>query len=62
MGAIFSYGFNIADDNFKNANCELFTLTNYSTLLDIALASNYISSDAITPLEEWRSSPSTWKK
>ena len=62
MGAIFSYGFNIAEDNFKNANCELFTLTNYSTLLDIALASNYISSDAITPLEEWRSSPSTWKK
>jgi len=62
MGAIFSYGFNIADDNFKNANCELFTLTNYSTLLDIALASNYISSTAIIPLEEWRSSPSTWKK
>ena len=62
MGAIFSYGFNIAEDNFKNANCELFTLTNYSTLLEIALASNYISSTAITPLEEWRSSPSTWKK
>jgi len=62
MGAIFSYGFNIAEDNFKNANCELFTLTNYSTLLDIALASNYISSTAIIPLEEWRSSPSTWKK
>lgn len=62
MGAIFSYGFNIAEDNFKNANCELFTLTNYSTLLEIALASNYISSTAIIPLEEWRSSPSTWKK
>ena len=62
MGAIFSYGFNIAEDNFKNANCELFTLTNYSTLLEIALASNYISSTAIIPLEEWRSSPTTWKK
>ncbi|MDG2369090.1 MAG: orotate phosphoribosyltransferase [Flavobacteriales bacterium] len=62
MGAIFSYGFSIAEDNFENANCELFTLTNYSTLLERALESNYISTDAIESLEEWRSSPSTWKK
>jgi orotate phosphoribosyltransferase len=62
MGAIFSYGFSIAEDNFKVANCELFTLTNYAELIKEALDTNYISADAIASLEEWRSSPSTWKK
>ena len=62
MGAIFSYGFSIAEDNFKASNCELFTLTNYAELIKEALDTNYISADAIASLEEWRSSPSTWKK
>ena len=62
MGAIFSYGFQIADDNFKAANCKLFTLTNYTKLLTEAVNTNYISDQMISSLEKWRNSPSTWKK
>jgi orotate phosphoribosyltransferase len=62
MGAIFSYGFEEAEQNFKNANCELFTLGNYETLISQALETKYISNDEVELLKEWRESPSTWKK
>ena len=62
MGATFSYGFQIADDNFKAADCKLFTLTNYTKLLTEAVNTNYISDQMISSLEKWRNSPSTWKK
>ena len=62
MGAIFSYGFQIASDNFKAANCKLFTLTNYSTLVSQALNTNYITDEVVSSLENWRDSPATWKK
>ena len=62
MGAIFSYGFKIADENFKAAECQLFTLTNYPTLIKEALKTNYINNEAIASLEQWRNAPSTWKK
>ena len=60
MAAIFSYGFQIAKENFENANCKLFTLSDYSSLLSEAVKTNFISKDMISSLEEWRSSPSTW--
>ena len=62
MGAIFSYGFDIAKENFNQAKCNLFTLTNYDTLIKIAIESNYVSQDNLSSLAEWRKSPSTWKK
>jgi len=62
MGAIFSYGFQEAEQNFKNANCELFTLGNYETLIHQALETKYISNDEVELLKEWREGPSTWKK
>ena len=62
MGAIFSYGFDIAKENFEQAACELFTLTNYETLIKIAIESNYVSQENLSSLSEWRKSPSTWKK
>jgi orotate phosphoribosyltransferase len=62
MGAIFSYGFEEAEQNLKNANCELFTLGNYETLISQALETKYISNDEVELLKEWRESPSTWKK
>ena len=62
MGAIFSYGFEEAEQNFKNANCELVTLGNYETLISQALETKYISNDEVELLKEWREGPSTWKK
>src|ERR1700709_1408306 len=33
LAAIFSYGFDLADENFKNAKCPFVTLSNYTALL-----------------------------
>ena len=61
MVAIFTYGFDIAKENFKNANIELNTLADYNNLLELAVAKNYISEIELKTLQEWRVSPSTWK-
>ena len=62
MAAIFTYGFGIAQDNFKGANCKLATLSDYTCLLKQATASNYINEKDISSLKEWRTSPSSWKQ
>jgi orotate phosphoribosyltransferase len=61
MVAIFTYGFDVAKENFKNANIELNTLADYNNLLELAVAKNYISEIELKTLQEWRVSPSTWK-
>ena len=60
MAAIFTYGFNVAEENFKNANIELYTLSNYTNLLDLAVHKQYISEEQQSALQEWSVSPSTW--
>jgi orotate phosphoribosyltransferase len=58
--AIFSYGFDIAAENFKAAKCKYFTLSNYSALLKYAEQHQYISADDVELLRKWRVSPETW--
>ena len=62
MIAIFSYGFDIATQNFKDKNINLITLSNYENLLEKALESSYISEKELITLHEWRRDPSTWKQ
>ena len=61
MVAIFSYGFDVATENFDNAGVELTTLSNYENLLTLAVAKNYITEEEIATLQEWRKNPSTWQ-
>ncbi len=60
MAAIFTYGFPIAIEKFKEANVELITLSNYNSMLEAALATNYIKEEDIETLKEWRKDPSVW--
>ena len=62
MAAIFTYGFNVAEENFKNANIDLYTLSNYANLLDLAVQKQYISEDQQSALQDWSVSPSTWRQ
>jgi orotate phosphoribosyltransferase len=62
MVAIFSYGFEIATDNFKNDRIELTTLSNYEYLLEQALDSKYITNEELSTLKDWRMAPSQWKQ
>jgi orotate phosphoribosyltransferase len=61
MIAIFSYGFDVAKENFEKANVQLNTLSNYDSLLDLAVEKKYITEEELDTLHEWRKSPSTWK-
>ncbi len=60
MVAIFSYGFDVAKDNFKNEEITLHTLSNYENLLLEAASSNYISEKEIETLSQWNANPSVW--
>lgn len=60
MVAIFTYGFDVSVQNFKEANVDLYTLGNYDTLLEQATETRYITEEEYETLLEWRKSPSTW--
>jgi len=60
--AIFTYGFDLATENFKNAKCPFLTLSNYDVLLKKALENNTISESDLNTLEEWRKDPNSWNK
>jgi len=62
MIAIFTYGFEIASDNFKEANVDLTTLSDYNQLLKQALKDNYITENELDTLSLWRKDPSTWNQ
>lgn len=61
MVSIFTYGFKVADENFTNAKCKLVTLSDYDTLVKIALESGYINEEDFESIKNWRLSPETWK-
>ncbi|WP_224489818.1 orotate phosphoribosyltransferase [Robertkochia flava] len=61
MIAIFTYGFEVADSNFRDQEITLHTLSNYQHLLDQAVATNYISEKELHTLQDWRTAPDTWK-
>lgn len=60
MVAIFTYGFKLAEEKFKEANVELTTLCNYDTILETALETKYITDADLDTLKEWRKDPSNW--
>ncbi len=60
MVAIFSYGFEVAANNFKEANITLHTLSNYKNLLQQAVDTNYITEKELETLSDWNANPSEW--
>jgi len=62
LAAIFTYGFEIAADNFKQANCPFVTLTNYNALIKLVSNDQYISENDVELLKSWRENPDTWGK
>jgi orotate phosphoribosyltransferase len=60
MIAIFSYQFDIACNKFKEQNCPLHTLSNYTVLIEEASQTGYISEDDLDTLKAWRKNPEIW--
>ncbi len=60
MISVFTYGFNVSYENFKNKNVELHTLSSYDFLLEQALEIKYITENEFKTLKEWKKNPSDW--
>ena len=60
MVAIFTYGFPVAVEAFKEAKVTLTTLSNYDAVIDEAVRTHYIDESEIAILQEWRKDPANW--
>ncbi|WP_445385550.1 orotate phosphoribosyltransferase [Robiginitalea sp. IMCC44478] len=62
MLAIFSYGFKVADDSFKDRDLQVHTLSDYEHLIALASETGYIKEDQLDTLRQWRSDPEHWNQ
>lgn len=60
MLALFTYGFEFAQENFKEYNLNLHTLSDYDHLIIQAQSAGHFSNQEIELLKSWRKDPSTW--
>ena len=61
MIALFSYGFSVAENNFKKAAVQLYTLSDYNHLIEHATATATIEKEQQETLVNWRKDPANWK-
>jgi len=60
MIAIFSYGFQVSKDNFSKKKVDLYTLSNYESLLEQALDTGFINDKEVEVLSKWNANPAQW--
>jgi orotate phosphoribosyltransferase len=60
MVSIFNYGFDTATNAFKQANIPLHSLTDYNSVIELAIEKGYISPDDQNLLLNWRADPANW--
>ena len=62
MVASYTYGFPVAEQAFSEANVPLVTLTDYESVVAVALETGYIKSDDVELLAQWRKDPAGFGK
>ena len=60
--AIFSYEFEKAYKNFEEAGIKFSSLSNFSSLMEIAKDENYITEEELKKALEWNKNPDEWGK
>ncbi len=58
--ANFSYGIPVAENRIKSYEIPYFTLSDYVTLIEVAIEKHLVSEDEIDSLRAWRTNPSDW--
>ncbi|MEO9144539.1 MAG: orotate phosphoribosyltransferase [Ginsengibacter sp.] len=61
MVSLFNYGFEESKNAFEKYNLILKSLTDYDSLISLAVEKNLISEDDQKALLNWRKDPSNWK-
>jgi orotate phosphoribosyltransferase len=62
MAAIFTYGFNVAVENFSREGITLYTISDYHTLIQHGISSGYVQPKFLETLKKWREEPDKWGK
>ena len=60
--AIFTYGFSQSKQAFAEEGCPLFTLSDYSTLIEAAVQEKYVDESSEELLREWIVNPEGWSQ
>lgn len=60
MVCVFNYGFHTARENFKNAQCPLYSLSNYDVLIQKAIEIKFVDANHLKSLQAWRKDPEKW--
>lgn len=60
MISIFTYGFDIAFENFRKADIRYYALSDYNTLMEVGIERDLIKEKEIERLNAWRKAPDTW--
>jgi orotate phosphoribosyltransferase len=60
MVSIFTYEFSISRDAFSQAGIAYYSLTDYPTLINLAIEKGIITKEQESVLLKWKDSPSTW--
>ncbi len=60
MVSIFTYGFPVATEMFEKSSLEYYSLTDYPTLIELAVKKGIVEPDQLEILMKWRDNPSTW--
>ncbi len=58
--AVFTYGFPVAEDAFKEAGIPFYTLSNYPEMIEEAQSRGVVSEEQMATLAAWRENPSEW--
>ncbi len=60
MVSIFNYGFTVADKAFEAAGVPFTSLTNYPTLIELAIEKGIVTADQQKTLLNWSADPANW--
>ena len=61
MVSIFNYGFPVATDAFSKASLINYSLTDYPSLIELALSKGIVTAGQQEILLKWREDPAGWK-
>jgi len=62
MISIFTYNFKSAEENFKKNKFQVISLSDFDTLIKVALEKSYITEDHFEQLKEWHKDPEGWSE
>lgn len=60
MVSIFNYGFSTAKDQFESRKLNYYSLTDYPTLIQLALQNGMVGEEESILLNQWRKDPANW--